>query len=307
MFKKRNFLFIFLICIYNIYYLFGDNNIKFISSWVIPSVVSIYTEISSSKTGLGSGFIINSDGYILTNKHVLNNRKNIKVKLKTGIVYEGKIVYEDSKRDIALVKIPVSNLPVARFGNSDKLSVGDTVIAIGNPLGQEHTVTQGIVSSAMRELNGMLYIQTDAALNPGNSGGPLVNSKGEVIGINTMIPKGYQGIGFAIPIKETFEMLKQMNISVNTVFDNNDIALYMKQPGAKPLSKISTGSSKKSKSNLVSVIIVVFGTLLLAVGIIIFILSRIHRRKERKLENIVLEENKFNEEDLKDIDIDLEE
>jgi serine protease Do len=163
---------------------------------------------------LGTGFIIDREGYILTNNHVVEKATTIKVKLSDEKEYDAKVVGKDAKTDIALIKISTKqNLPVANFGDSDKLEVGDWVIAIGNPFGLEHTVTAGIVSAKGRVIGAGPYddfIQTDASINPGNSGGPLFNLKGEVVGLNTAIVSGGQGIGFAIPINVAKEMLSQL-------------------------------------------------------------------------------------------------
>jgi serine protease Do len=153
---------------------------------------------------LGSGFIISNDGYIFTNNHVVEQADKILVKLSDGKEYEAKIIGKDANTDIALIKIKPSNsLPVAETGDSDKLRVGDWVLAIGNPFGLEQTVTAGIVSAKGRVIGAGPYdnfIQTDASINPGNSGGPLFNMEGKVVGINTAIVAQGQGIGFAIPI-----------------------------------------------------------------------------------------------------------
>jgi serine protease Do len=153
---------------------------------------------------LGSGFIISPDGYIFTNNHVVEQADKILVKLSDGKEYEAKVIGKDAKTDIALIKIkPNDSLPVAETGDSDKLRVGDWVMAIGNPFGLEQTVTAGIVSAKGRVIGAGPYdnfIQTDASINPGNSGGPLFNMEGKVIGINTAIVAQGQGIGFAIPI-----------------------------------------------------------------------------------------------------------
>jgi serine protease Do len=167
-------------------------------------------------TSLGSGFIINRDGYILTNNHVVENATEISVKLSDAREFKAKVIGRDPKTDIALIKIEASNLPMVPFGDSDKLEVGEPVMAIGNPFGLNQTVTTGIVSAKGRFIGEGPYdnfIQTDASINRGNSGGPLLNINGEAVGINTAIfsPTGGSiGIGFAIPIDMAKEVLPQL-------------------------------------------------------------------------------------------------
>ncbi len=165
-----------------------------------------YTRTIPQK-GTGSGFIINQEGYIITNEHVVHNADKIKVTLSDGREFTGEVIGSDATSDMAIVKIKADNLPLVALGDSDKLRVGEIVVAIGNPYGLQQTVTMGVVSAKGRSIptgiEGRVYkdfIQTDAAINPGNSGGPLLNTKGEVVGINTAIIPYAQGIGFAIPI-----------------------------------------------------------------------------------------------------------
>lgn len=164
--------------------------------------------------GLGSGFIFSDDGYIITNNHVVAKATDIKVILSDGEVYHAEVVGTDPKTDLALLKInPKEKLQAVKFGDSDKLEIGDWVLAIGNPFGLGNTVTQGIISAKGRTLGLGSYddfIQTDAAINPGNSGGPLFNFKGEVVGVNTAIIAGGQGIGFAIPINMAKNVVAQL-------------------------------------------------------------------------------------------------
>jgi serine protease Do len=163
---------------------------------------------------LGSGFIIDEDGYILTNNHVVEGADEIKVRLSDKHEFDAKIVGRDQKTDIALIKIKSAHgVPIARLGDSEKLEVGEWVMAIGNPFGLEQTVTVGIVSAKGRVIGSGPYddfIQTDASINPGNSGGPLINVKGEVVGINAAIIAGGQGIGFAIPINMAKNVIAQL-------------------------------------------------------------------------------------------------
>jgi serine protease Do len=165
---------------------------------------------------LGSGFIIREDGYVVTNNHVVDGATEIAVKLSDGREFPAKIVGRDEKTDLALLKINAAGLPVLPFGDSDKLQVGEPVMAIGNPFGLEGTVTTGIVSAEGRVIGEGPYdnfIQTDASINPGNSGGPLVNTAGRVVGIDTAIfsqSGGSVGIGFAIPINMAKTILPQL-------------------------------------------------------------------------------------------------
>ena len=161
-------------------------------------------------SGNGSGMILNKEGYILTNNHVIATAEKIAVKLNDGRQFSAKLIGRDTYADIAVIKIEAPNLTPITLGDSDKLRPGEWVIAVGSPLGFDHTVTQGIVSALSRripDLNSNLsFIQTDAAINPGNSGGPLSNLKGEVVGINTAISGRGQNIGFAIPINTVKEI-----------------------------------------------------------------------------------------------------
>ncbi|MBO3460042.1 trypsin-like peptidase domain-containing protein [Aetokthonos hydrillicola Thurmond2011] len=166
--------------------------------------------------GLGSGFIISSDGRILTNAHVVDGADTVKVTLTGGKTYQGKVLGKDELTDVAVVKIQASNLPTVKIGNSNGLQPGQWAIAIGNPLGLDNTVTTGIISATGRASNligsdkRVDYLQTDAAINPGNSGGPLLNAQGEVIGMNTAIIQGAQGLGFAIPINTAQRISNQL-------------------------------------------------------------------------------------------------
>ncbi|AFM24643.1 DegQ family serine endoprotease [Desulfomonile tiedjei] len=160
----------------------------------------------SVETLMGSGFIVSSDGLIMTNYHVVKDMKEITVTLPGKRDYKAKLIGADPESDIALIKIDAKNLPAVTWGDSSKLRVGEIVVAIGNPFGLSGTVTNGIVSATGRTNMGIIgyedFIQTDAPINPGNSGGPLVNIKGEVVGINTAIATqsgGYMGVGFTIP------------------------------------------------------------------------------------------------------------
>lgn len=162
--------------------------------------------------GLGSGFIVSSDGYILTNAHVVDNANVVTVKLTDKREYRAKVIGSDKQSDVAVLKIDAKNLPTVKIGDPNGSKVGQWVVAIGSPYGFDNTVTSGIISAKSRSLpneNYTPFIQTDVPVNPGNSGGPLFNLQGEVIGINSMIYSqtgGFQGLSFAIPINEAIKV-----------------------------------------------------------------------------------------------------
>ncbi len=165
---------------------------------------------------LGSGFIISADGYILTNAHVVESADEITVRLTDKREYKAKPIGVDKRTDLAVIRIEAGNLPVVRFGDANKLKVGEWVVAIGSPFGFDNSVTAGIVSAKGRSLpqeNFVPFIQTDVAINPGNSGGPLFNMRGEVVGINSQIYSrtgGFMGLSFAIPIDVALDVQKQL-------------------------------------------------------------------------------------------------
>jgi serine protease Do len=214
-------------------------------------------------TSLGSGFIINGDGYILTNNHVIQNATEISVRLGDGREFKATVVGRDSKSDIALIKIDASGLPVIPLGDSERLEVGEPVMAIGNPFGFNQTVTTGIVSAKGRFLGEGPYdnfIQTDASINRGNSGGPLINTNGEAVGINTAIfspTGGSVGIGFAIPIamaKEVLPQLKErgtvtrgwLGVAIQPVTPELARTFGLKQPEGALVSDVIDGSPAES-------------------------------------------------------------
>jgi putative serine protease PepD len=198
-----------------------------IAARVLPSVVSIET-MSSDGGATGSGFVIDPNGYLLTNNHVVADAITIKVLLNDGSEYVAKILGRDESYDLAVLKIEATGLKALQFGDSDKVQVGDPVIAIGSPLGLSGTVTQGIISAKDRPVTAgdsnsstsfISALQTDAAINPGNSGGPLVDATGAVIGVNSAIASlgsnlgsqsGSIGLGFAIPINQARKTADQL-------------------------------------------------------------------------------------------------
>ncbi len=225
---------------------FVEGSIADVASKVTPGVVSIVTEVNttgffgqtSTSTAAGTGMIVTKDGYVLTNKHVIDGANKIQIVLDDGTTYDNvATVATDPLNDVAFLKInDVSDLPTVKLGDSKTIIAGQQVIAIGNALGQfQNTITSGIISGTGRSITatGSDYssnesltdmIQTDAAINSGNSGGPLVNAAGEVIGINTATSANADGIGFAIPISSVKGMLK--NITTNNSADRSYIGVY---------------------------------------------------------------------------------
>jgi putative serine protease PepD len=205
----------------------SPDSVAGIAARVLPSVVSIET-MSKDGGGSGSGFVIDPNGYLLTNNHVVADALTIKVILNDGREYAAKILGRDESYDLAVLKIPATGLKALQFGNSDKVQVGDSVIAFGSPLGLSGTVTQGIISAKDRPVTAgdensstsfISALQTDAAINPGNSGGPLVDATGAVIGVNSAIASlgsslgsqsGSIGLGFAIPINQARKTADQL-------------------------------------------------------------------------------------------------
>ncbi|MCI0491169.1 MAG: trypsin-like peptidase domain-containing protein [Blastocatellia bacterium] len=195
-----------------------------VAAQVEPSVVHIKVTEGRERTvyareGTGSGVIVNEAGFILTNAHVVERADKIRVRLQNGSEYDAKVIGRDRLTDLAVIKIESrEGLPVGRMGDSDKLNVGDWVLAIGSPFGLEQTVTAGIISAKDRDTGSsstpfQQFLQTDAAINPGNSGGPLVNLAGEVVGINTQIATTtgyYNGIGFAMPSATAVDVYNQL-------------------------------------------------------------------------------------------------
>ena len=214
----------------------------------------------TTRRSLGSGVIINSDGYILTNQHVVSRATEIKVTLIDKREYDARLVGADAKADLAVIKIESDEeLPFVKMARSDDLMIGESVLAIGNPFGLQHTVTTGIISALNRTIKGgdkrdyHGFIQLDASINPGNSGGPLLNINGDLIGINTAIYQKAEGIGFAIPIGKAKRIVKDLirfgkvrvgwfGLSVQNI--DKDVADYfnLKQAGGVLISRVFKGS-----------------------------------------------------------------
>ncbi|HXJ81995.1 MAG TPA: trypsin-like peptidase domain-containing protein [Candidatus Methylomirabilis sp.] len=203
----------------------------------------------------GSGFIIRQDGYIVTNAHVVSDGERIQVKLPDARRFEARLVGQDDRVDLALVKIEVTGLPVAELGDSNRLRVGEFVLALGHPFGLEQTVSFGIVSRKGAPLlvaaPGFDFIQTDAAVNPGNSGGPLVNMAGEVVGVNSMAARN-GSIGFAIPVNLVKGLLPQLaekgkvewgwlGVSIGEISDEDQVRYNLKEPRGVLIRQVVAG------------------------------------------------------------------
>jgi len=197
---------------------FGNNNSPFGDNDPFQQFFKQFGERQPRRTvrSLGSGFVINASGYIVTNNHVVDGATEIRVKFSDGREMTGKVVGRDPKTDLALLKVEATGLPTIALGDSSQLQVGEPVMAIGNPFGLEQTVTTGIVSATGRVIGQGPYddfIQTDASINPGNSGGPLINGRGQAVGINAAIfsqSGGSVGIGFAIPINQAKSVVTEL-------------------------------------------------------------------------------------------------
>ncbi|MEA3150898.1 MAG: serine protease Do, partial [Gammaproteobacteria bacterium] len=222
--------------------------------------------------GQGSGFVITADGIVLTNAHVVDGAKEVTVKLSDHREFKAKVLGADKSSDIAVLKIDVHNLPTVQLGNSDQLGVGDYVLAIGEPFGLEETATAGIVSAKGRSLPGdgyVPFIQTDAAVNPGNSGGPLFDANGAVVGINAQIYSnsgGFQGVSFAIPINLAVQIKDQivktgkvaharLGVQVQTVDQSLADSFKLKAPNGALVAKIEPDSAAAQAGIKVGVVI----------------------------------------------------
>jgi len=233
---------------------------------------------------LGSGFVLSSDGYILTNHHVVADADQIQVRFSDRRTYDAKVIGSDKGSDIALIKIEATDLPTVKIGSSSDLKVGEWVLAIGSPFGFDHTVTAGIVSAKGRSLpseNYVPFIQTDVAINPGNSGGPLINLDGEVVGINSQIYSrtgGFMGLSFAIPVELAISVADQLReygrvsrgylgVLIQDVDRNLAESFGMRQPHGALVSQVMKDSPAEKAGIKVGDVILAFnGKLLLNSG-----------------------------------------
>jgi len=222
--------------------------------YVIDSVVGIHTS-----QGSGSGFFINDEGIIATNRHVVGTSSDVTVRLHDDREYSGKVIKSFNNIDLAFIKADVKNKKYVSFGNESDVKVGQSVFAIGNPQGLHNTLTKGIVSAVGRLVQKSSYIQTDAPINPGNSGGPLFNEHAEVIGINTLVQRQSQGLGFAIPIEVLKDKHNEIKDNLTEILDgyycracghsSSDSAYCEKCGAAIKVEKAPTKISEKKKAS----------------------------------------------------------
>lgn len=203
-----------------------------------PAVVTVR---AGDKTG--SGFFINSDGYILTNAHVVKDEKKLKILLVNKTELPAEIVAIAEKADVALLKVAKTNVPVLRIGESKKMRQADPVLILGAPQGLSFTASRASIGATEREENGVKYIQIDGPVNPGNSGGPVINMRGEVVGITTAMLKNAQSIGFALPIDTVYEFLKKQPVTLDVPLDNELMSMQgSAEKKAFNTNKIDAGS-----------------------------------------------------------------
>ncbi len=255
-----------------------------------PSVV-VVLDGADERAILGAGFFVNPEGFVVTNFHVIENSNRIAIKLYNENVYPVEVFHVNKDLDIAILKISLVNLPTIRFGNSTKVKDGESVIAIGSPLGLDYSVASGIISNPSRVIDDKALMQISMPVYPGNSGGPLINSLGEVIGVTTLMLEGTQGIGFAIPINQVIENIYEQGIAVETTLDNEMSALQ-------PLELTEQNIEEESSGLWIYIVIILVGVCM----ILIVFMSLLILRK-RKLARKTKSSNDQDEND--DLDIEL--
>lgn len=210
----------------------GEDALPGAISQVDKSVVTVKVHPARGKERIASGFIVAADGYIVTNAHAVGESDKVTVKLADGSELVGAVTARSADADIALIKVERTHLPAVQFGSAATLRKGQEVAALGAPLGLEHSATRGSVSNPQREHKGRKYIQIDAALNPGSSGGPLINADGLVVGMNTLVVSGAEKVGFAIPAEDICKFLDEKKVAYSVSFG----AARPEEPsaGAKP-------------------------------------------------------------------------
>ena len=235
----KRMLLVFLLLLFASTAIFAEDLNANICEYAKPAVVTVK---AGDKTG--SGFFINSEGYILTNAHVVRGEKKLRVLLANKSELPAVIIAIADKADVALLKVAKNNVPVLRIGESKKLRQADAVLILGAPQGLSFTASRASIGAIEREENGVKYIQIDGPVNPGNSGGPVINMRGEVVGITTAMLQNAQSIGFALPIDTVYEFLKKQPVTLDVPLDNELMALQGVAEKVKPsiASDIDAGS-----------------------------------------------------------------
>ena len=244
---------------------------------VDPAVVTVISSTNTAQS-VGTGFIVNPNGMLVTNSHVVHGRSQVKVVLLDNRSFDAPVLFDDPQKDLALVQLPVHNLPVLMAGDSTTVKKGAEVVAIGTALGEPHIVTRGIISGLDIEVNGKKYLQTDAALNHGNSGGPLIDDAGEVIGVNTMVASNAQQVGYAIPMAVVLDVLEQHGVPVVAGLKATYAA--RKTTAAKPMHPARSFVARQSLVVRVLSLLVIVA---LIAGLIVFFRRR-RRRQSRTRE-----------------------
>jgi hypothetical protein len=243
---------------------------------VDPTVVTIANRAAS---GLGSGFIVSPDGYVISNAHVVKGTKSVTVVLANERSVEGTVKAEDEGLDLALVSIDVCNVPVARFGDSSALKNGQDVAAIGAPMGLDHSTTKGVISQVERKLDDRTVIQTDTALNPGNSGGPLIDAAGDVVGVNTAIVKRGEGLGFAVPSNQVLQFMADNGVTASVALTNASMSLRARPPGAASATTAPVAPRvTEAKVPWAVLIAMVLVSVMLSIAATLIVLATIGRR-----------------------------
>lgn len=245
-----------------------------------PAVVTIHADART-----GSGFLISPEGYLLTNRHVVESVKNVRVRLMDRREVRG-VVVGSGPQDVALIKLDRINLPTLRLGRGTGVGVGETVLMFGTPVGLNDSVSKGSIGHAARMIDGQRHLQLDGWVNPGNSGGPVVNLRGEVVGIVTRTAGNAKGIGFALPIEAAEDLIAQNNVSVETSLGNQTLGMRQKR-GAGPKTPDTGGQEPAAAGTAWGWIAVASFAGLAGFGLGWFVCSR--RRQDDDLEIILKE------------------
>lgn len=271
----------------------GASNWVYIIEQAKPSVVVILDGVDE-RTILGSGFFINPEGFIVTNFHVIEKSQRVFVKIYDEQIHPVEVLHMNADLDIAILYVSLINLPTLRLGNSNNIKDGEDIIAIGAPMGLDYSVTSGIIGNPSRIINEKSYIQISVPIFPGNSGGPLINDNGEVIGVNTFMLEDTQGIGFAIPINEVIKYINEQGIVV-------ELSLGSEMSAIPPLEFFEHAVAEDSFI-LWPYLTVLAGIIFLLLTILLFLFLKKNKKKKEGHEKTEL---KNNQDEFNDLDIEL--